>query len=170
MVPVYAVASFLGLWFYWEAVYYEVLSNCYEAFAISSFFSLICHYIAPTLREQKQFFRQLRDIKDWVLPISWFRKCCGGDRGIWRTPQSGLTTFNILWIGVYQYCFIRVSTTIIAVITQYFNVYCESSWSPVFAYVWVWKKKKPLPGLPRHHSKPNLQLTSPWNSVTSSSP
>jgi hypothetical protein len=69
--------------------------------------------------------------------INWFAKCCGGQRGPWRTPKSGLTWFNIVWIGVYQYCFIRVAMTITAVLTQHFGRYCESSNSPVFAHIWV---------------------------------
>lgn len=136
MVPVYAVASFLSFWFYWHAVYFETISSCYEAFAIASFFSLLCHYLAPDLHEQKAYFRGITP-KPWVWPLGWFKKCCGGERGPWRTPRSGLTWFNIIWTGVYQYCFLRVTLTIVAVVTQYFGKYCESSNSPVFAHIWV---------------------------------
>ncbi|KAI1116784.1 organic solute transporter Ostalpha-domain-containing protein [Nemania sp. NC0429] len=137
MVPIYATSAFLSLWFYWHAIYYQVISEAYEAFAIASFFALMCHLVAPDLHEQKQFFRQLQPIKPWLIPLSWFAKCCGGDRGIWRTPKSGLTWFNIIWIGVYQYCFIRIAMTIVAVVTEHFDKYCESSNSPVFAHIWV---------------------------------
>lgn len=137
MVPIYATSAFLCIWYYWHAVYFQVLSDCYEAFAIASFFALMCHYVAPDLHEQKEFFRNMRPIKDWVWPVNWFARCCGGDRGPWRTPTSGLTWFNIVWIGVYHYCFIRVAMTITAVVTQYFERYCESSNSPIFAHIWV---------------------------------
>ncbi|KAI1352288.1 DUF300-domain-containing protein [Xylaria sp. FL0043] len=137
MVPIYATSSFLSLWFYWHAVYFQVISETYEAFAISSFFALMCHLVAPDLHEQKQYFRQMHPIKPWLIPVNWFAKCCGGDRGCWRTPKSGLTWFNIIWVGVYQYCFIRVAMAITSVVTQYFGRYCESSNSPVFAHVWV---------------------------------
>ncbi|KAI1633977.1 organic solute transporter Ostalpha-domain-containing protein [Biscogniauxia mediterranea] len=137
MVPVYSTSAFLCIWYYWHAVYFQVLSDCYEAFAIASFFALMCHYIAPNLHEQKEFFRTMDPIKPWVWPINWFAKCCGGDRGPWRTPQSGLTWFNIIWIGIYHYCFIRVAMTITAVVTQYYERYCESSNNPVFAHIWV---------------------------------
>lgn len=137
MVPIYAASNFLQMKFYHHAVYYSVISDCYEAFAISSFFALMCQYIAPDLHSQKQFFRQLQPIRPWVLPLNWFKKCCGGERGCWRTPQSGLTWFNIIWIGIYHYCFIRVAMTITAVVTQHFKRYCESSNSPYFAHVWV---------------------------------
>ena len=137
MVPVYATSSFLSLRFYWHAIYFQVISDCYEAFAISSFFALMCHYMAPDLHEQKEYFRRMRPVKGWVWPLNWFMKCCGGQRGPWRTPASGLTWFNIIWIGIYHYCFIRVAMTITAVVTQYFGRYCESSNNPVFAHIWV---------------------------------
>jgi hypothetical protein len=136
MIPVYATASFLSFWFYWHAIYFTVIYECYEAFAIASFFALMCHYIAPNLHEQKQYFRSIEP-RPWVWPLNWFKKCCGGERGCWRTPRSGLTWFNIIWTGVYQYCFIRVTMTITAVVTQAFGKYCESSNSPVFAHIWV---------------------------------
>ncbi|CEJ90013.1 hypothetical protein VHEMI05824 [[Torrubiella] hemipterigena] len=137
MVPIYAISSFLQIQWYWHAIYFQVISDCYEAFAIASFFGLFCHYVAPDLHTQKDFFREMRPISPWVMPVNWFAKCCGGERGPWRTPKSGLTWFNINWIGIYQYCFIRVAMTITAVITQYFKRYCESSNSPVFAHVWI---------------------------------
>ncbi|KAL1872026.1 hypothetical protein VTK73DRAFT_1694 [Phialemonium thermophilum] len=137
MVPVYASASFLSLRFYWHAIYFQVISDCYEAFAIASFFALLCHYVAPDLHEQKEFFRLMQPIVPWVWPLNWFKKCCGGERGPWRTPASGLTWFNIIWIGIYHYCFIRVAMTITAVVTQYFERYCESSNNPVFSHIWV---------------------------------
>lgn len=162
MVPVYAISSYLQLQWYWHAIYFQVISDCYEAFAIASFFALLCHYVAPDLHSQKVFFRELHPIKQWVLPVNWFAKCCGGQRGIWRIPKSGLTWFNILWIGVYHYCFIRVAMTISAVVSQYFERYCESSNSPVFGHIWVrrlvsspdpwcWVKPKALPG---HYADP----------------
>ncbi|KAJ6788765.1 hypothetical protein PWT90_03316 [Aphanocladium album] len=137
MVPVYAISSFLQIQWYRHAIYFQVISDCYEAFAIASFFALLCHYVAPDLHSQKEFFREMRPIKPWVMPVNWFAKCCGGQRGPWRTPKSGLTWFNINWIGVYHYCFIRVAMTISAVVSQYFEKYCESSNSPVFAHIWI---------------------------------
>ncbi|KAM3087009.1 hypothetical protein ACMFMF_000940 [Clarireedia jacksonii] len=136
MVPIYSAASFLGFWQYWHEIYYSVMSECYEAFAIASFFALLCHYIAPDLHSQKVYFRGITP-KPWVWPVTWMRKCCGGDKGPWRTPRSGLTWFNIVWTGVYQYCFIRVAMTVTAVITQYYGKYCDSSDSPVFAHIWI---------------------------------
>ena len=40
-------------------------------------------------------------------------------------------------MAVFQYCIIRIIFTIVSVVTQYFDLYCEASLSPVFAHVWV---------------------------------
>ena len=94
MIPIYASVSFVSYYFYQHAVYFEVIRDCYEAFAIASFFSLLCYYIAPDLHSQKDYFRSLAP-RNWVLPINWFQRCCGGLDGIWRIPRSGLTWFNV---------------------------------------------------------------------------
>lgn len=94
MVPVYAMVSFLSFLYYNHSVYFEVIRDCYEAFAIASFFSLMCAYTAPDLHHQKHYFRNITP-KPWLWPVTWFQKCCGGDRGMWRVPRSGLTWFNV---------------------------------------------------------------------------
>lgn len=97
MIPIYAVVSFLSYLYYHKSVYFEVLRDCYEAFAIASFFTLMCHYIAPTLHEQKIYFRDVQP-KNWVWPLNWMQKCTGGETKGWlRKPASGLTWFNVSW-------------------------------------------------------------------------
>lgn len=44
---------------------------------------------------------------------------------------------QVIWIGVFQYCFFRVAMTVVAVITQYAGRYCEASLSPAFSHIWV---------------------------------
>jgi hypothetical protein len=44
---------------------------------------------------------------------------------------------QVIWTGVFQYCFIRVFMTITAVVTQAANRYCLESLNPVFAHIWV---------------------------------
>jgi hypothetical protein len=43
MVPVSAVASWLSYLYYHHAVYFQILRDHYEAFAIASFFTLLCN-------------------------------------------------------------------------------------------------------------------------------
>ncbi|KAL1962565.1 hypothetical protein VTN77DRAFT_9358 [Rasamsonia byssochlamydoides] len=136
MVPIYCIVSFLSFWLYRKSVYFQVLGDCYEAFAISAFFTLLCHYIAPDLHSQKEYFRGIRP-KPWLWPVTWLQNMCGGERGCWRTPRSGLTWFNVIWIAIFQYCFIRVAMTIVAVATEAIGRYCEESLSPAFSHVWT---------------------------------
>ena len=67
MIPIYAIVSFLSYLNYHHAIYYELARDCYEAFAISSFFTLLCHYIAPNLHEQKEYFRNVLEYADLEL-------------------------------------------------------------------------------------------------------
>lgn len=95
MVPIYAAVSFLSYYFYTHTVYYEVIRDCYEAFAIASFFALLCHYLAPNLHEQKVYFRGVKP-RNWVWPLPYVQKCSGGTTsGFLRIPGSGLTWFNV---------------------------------------------------------------------------
>ena len=91
MVPIYSIVSFLSYLFYRHAVYFEVIRDCYEAFAIASFFALVCSYIAPNLHDQKDYFRRMPP-RPWIWPVQWFKRCCGP---MTRTPRSGLTQFNV---------------------------------------------------------------------------
>lgn len=102
MIPIYATFSFLSLLFYTYAVYFELVRNCYEAYVIASFFTLMCHYIAPSLHDQKEYFRNVKP-EPWVFPLNKI-----------RTPRSGLTWFNIIYACVFQFCFTRPLFTFIA--------------------------------------------------------
>ncbi|SMR49881.1 unnamed protein product [Zymoseptoria tritici ST99CH_3D1] len=137
MIPVYSVVSFLSFLFYRKAIYFQVMRDCYEAFAISSFFALLCHYIAPDLHEQKMYFRTVTP-QNWFWKAFWLQSCTGGEnKGPFRRPRSGLTWFNVIWVGIFQYCFIRVFFTIVSVISEAFGRYCEASLHPAFAHIWT---------------------------------
>ncbi|OMP89290.1 Transmembrane protein 184-like protein [Diplodia seriata] len=137
MPPIYAAVSMLSIHYYTKHVYFEVMRDCYEAFAISSFFTLLCNYITPDLHDQKAFFRTITP-NNWVWPITWCQKCTGGETKGWlRKPASGLTWFNIIYVSIFQYCFIRVFFTLVSVATEHHNILCEDSLSPKYAYLWV---------------------------------
>ena len=95
MIPIYSTVSFLSYLYYLHAIYFEVLRDCYDAFAIASFFTLLCHYIAPNLHDQKDYFRTLTPV-NWFWGVFGLQKCTGGEnKGILRRPRSGLTWFNV---------------------------------------------------------------------------
>ena len=48
-----------------------------------------------------------------------------------------LTRFKIIWVGVFQYCLVRVSMTVVALIAQASGRYCTESLHPAFARFWV---------------------------------
>jgi Organic solute transporter Ostalpha len=51
--------------------------------------------------------------------------------------MANLLLAQVIWTGVFQYCFIRVFMTIVAVVTQVLKRYCLESLSPAFAHIWV---------------------------------
>ena len=95
VIPVYAWTTLLSYVFYRRAVYCELVRECYSAYAVASFFTLMCHYIAPDLHEQKEYFRHVEP-KNWGWPLNWFQKLTGGEhKGLLRRPRSGITWFNV---------------------------------------------------------------------------
>src|ERR1700761_3768967 len=44
---------------------------------------------------------------------------------------------QVIWVSIFQYCFIRVFFTIVSVITQAVHLYCLESLSPAFSHIWV---------------------------------
>jgi len=125
MIPVYATISIISYNFYKYAIYWEVLRDCYEAFAISSFFHLLCYYIAPTLHDQKNYFRSVNP-QNWVWPMGWVQCCTGGkDKGFFRRPRSGLTWFNVGAPFVFQMMWIL--TALADYLGRNLSVLCGSS-------------------------------------------
>jgi hypothetical protein len=43
----------------------------------------------------------------------------------------------VIWVSIFQYCFVRVFFTIVSVITQALDLYCLESLSPAFSHIWV---------------------------------
>lgn len=94
MVPVYGIANLLAVRFYTHAIYYYLLGNAYAAIGLASFYQLLNTYVATNIHEQKDYFRMVKP-KPWGWPLSWFRRCTGGEHGLLRAPRSGLTFYNV---------------------------------------------------------------------------
>jgi hypothetical protein len=137
VIPIYAWTTFFAYVFYRNAIYFELVRDCYAAYAVASYFTLMCHYVAPTLHEQKEYLRNVEP-KNWAWPVCWLQKLTGGESKGWlRKPKSGLTWFNICWIGIFQYCVIRTLVTFVAGVTQSFGFFCKGGKNPRYASLWT---------------------------------
>ena len=103
MVPIYAIVSCLSYLFYTEALYYQIIRDCYEAVVITSFFYLFVQYIGDTRAEQQAVFQQIK-LKNWLFPLGCIKK----------TPKSGLTFIWIMKICILQYAIVRPLCTIVS--------------------------------------------------------
>jgi hypothetical protein len=114
----------------------------------------MCHYIAPNLHEQKNYFRNVEP-KNWGWPLNWIQTLTGGEQKSWlRRPRSGVTWFNVSnylacmlgeltdrsqinYIGIFQYVVLRTIVTFIAVVTQSLGQFCEGGHNPRYASLWT---------------------------------
>lgn len=141
MVPVYSITSFLSVLLYQSAIYFQLIAEAYAAFALLTFFQIVCHFTGPTVHEQKDYFRGFKPgiwkvyLPCVALPLTPKR---WRESGPFRTPRSGLTWFNINYVGVSQYAVIRVITAIVSITAELTGRYCQSSLHPLFARVWVY--------------------------------
>lgn len=126
MVPIYAIISWLSYYFYTEAVYYQLIRNCYEAFVIASFFALLLQYLGDTIEEQRRVVRL-----HWKPIAVPFPFCC-----IMCNP-SDPHFLQILKYGILQYVILQPLCTIASVISHYKGVYCPESYSFSHAHVYI---------------------------------
>ena len=65
------------------------------------------------------------------------RKYCVHMAPAVRAIANAGFSLQMLWIGIFQYCFIRVFFTFVSLISEATGRYCENSLNPVFAHIWV---------------------------------
>jgi hypothetical protein len=157
MVPVYSIGSFLSLLYYKKYAYWQILGDTYAAIAITSFFDLLCHYLAPTLQAQQLLFQDIVP-RRWTvyllglkisLPVRWI---CGsrlarpdGSRwfkvnSLWRervVMKNHSDKWKTISYGIYQYAIVRILVAILSFATQLTDRYCPGSNDPRFAHFWV---------------------------------
>ncbi|KAI0674597.1 organic solute transporter Ostalpha-domain-containing protein [Trametes maxima] len=141
MVPLYAVIS-LSSYFWWNhSTPLLLIRDCYESTVLTAFFYLLLLYISPDPHVQKDIFRKnglsrehdrrLRKrgqpAQNWMFPLGFIR----------RKPEDGLYFLQLMKWGVLQYCVIRPTTTLAAVVLDYAGLYCEDSWSPGWGHIYI---------------------------------
>jgi len=125
MVPLYAIYSWLSYFKWKDAIYYQLMRDCYEAVVIASFFYLLLSYIGETEADQAEAFKAVR-FKKWIWPL-----------GSLKYKPSGPYFLVIMKWSIGQYWIFRPGCTLAAVATQAFNLYCLESWSPRYSHVWT---------------------------------
>ncbi|KAI0343392.1 DUF300-domain-containing protein [Trametopsis cervina] len=141
LVPLYAVISLASYLFWNHSTPLLLLRDCYESIVLTAFFYLLLTYISPDPEEQKEIFRKnglshfndrLRQVngeqpRKWMFPLG----------AMTAKPQDGLYFLQLMKWGVLQYCVIRPTTTLAAVILDYVGLYCEDSWSPGWGHIYI---------------------------------
>ncbi|GLB37386.1 putative organic solute transporter Ostalpha [Lyophyllum shimeji] len=140
MVPIYALVSFASFLFWNHATILVLIRDGYESTVLTAFFYLLLMYLSHDPEEQKSIFlkaglsreadRQARktgEVKKWVFPLGFIK---------WK-PHDGLYFLQLMKWGVLQYCVIRPTTTLAAVILDYMGLYCEESWALGWGHVYI---------------------------------
>lgn len=126
---VFAVLSALSILSYSVAKYLQPLIDLYEAFALASLFMLYIEYVAPDEHARRAYFSALenRKLKSKFKP-----------RGPYTVvPGGSLKWYHIGYVGVFIYCVVGILLTALELVTEATNRYCESSWKPKYAHIWV---------------------------------
>ncbi|KAH9846988.1 DUF300-domain-containing protein [Lenzites betulinus] len=141
MVPLYALISTASYFWWNHSTPLLLIRDCYESTVLTAFFYLLLLYISPDVHVQKDIFRKNGLSKEhdrrrrkrgdppqkWMLPLGFVK---------WR-PEDGLHFLQLMKWGVLQYCVIRPTTTLAAVILDYAGLYCEDSWSPGWGHIYI---------------------------------
>ncbi|KAL9095376.1 MAG: hypothetical protein Q9165_002247 [Trypethelium subeluteriae] len=117
----YCLFNFLALCFYNDYLYIEPIGGIYEAFTVAALFFLVLEWVCPDGVDREQYFDKLE---------------CRDRKG---NPVSGgsLQWFQRIWSTTLQYPLTKTIITVIQIITQYYGVYCENSFSPKYAHLWL---------------------------------
>ncbi|KAF8160849.1 organic solute transporter Ostalpha-domain-containing protein [Crassisporium funariophilum] len=141
LVPIYALISLASFLFWNHATPLILIRDAYEAIVLTAFFYLLVMYLSHDVEEQKKIFlkaglsveadqiarRKGEEIRKWVFPLGFVK---------WK-PRDGLYFLQLMKWGVLQYCVIRPTTTLAAVILEYMGLYCEESWGLGWGHIYI---------------------------------
>jgi hypothetical protein len=125
MIPIYAIISGLSYRFYKEAIYYETIRDCYEAFVIHSFFMLLLTYLGDD-NEARRAKITGPERQKLMFPLNCF----------YYNPSSDMF-LHYMKYGILQYVVVKPITTVAAVVLQYKDIYCPTSYSFAFGRVYI---------------------------------
>ncbi|KAI9661225.1 MAG: hypothetical protein M1821_009552 [Bathelium mastoideum] len=117
----YCLFNFLALCFYNDYLYIEPIAAIYEAFTVAALFFLVLEWVCPDGTDRERFFDKLEARDKKGNPV----------------PGGSLQWFQRTWSQTLQYPLTKTIITVIQIITQFYGVYCENSFSPKFAHLWL---------------------------------
>ena len=134
MVPVYSLSSFLSLLLSQHIIYFNLVRDCYEAFVLYQFFSLLVYYYDTTSRDTLDMDNDAQT-GDYLtrLPSRYhpFPCCC---LPLIKPGPSFLRTVKQC---ILQYVFIKPLLAIVAIVLELFDLYGEGSLYYGKGYMWI---------------------------------
>jgi Organic solute transporter Ostalpha len=134
MVPIYSVNSFLSLLFPKSSLYIDMLRDCYEAYVLYVFLSLMLSYLGADDREGQGYLNLVGYLETKVasprLPFP-FSKFYSGEL------PSGQKFLTFCKFGTLQYCVVRPLTTLLAILLDLLGLYHEANFEPRYGYIYL---------------------------------
>ncbi|CZR55851.1 uncharacterized protein PAC_05739 [Phialocephala subalpina] len=109
MIPIFAVISFLSIFWYNGADYLKPIEDLYEAFALASFFLLLCAFVQEDDDERQTFFQTSGTMQKYIAAT----------------------------IGSFQFPVVMTIVLVVTEITQATGSYCMTSNNIHFAHIWM---------------------------------
>ncbi|KAL0943101.1 DUF300 domain-containing protein [Colletotrichum truncatum] len=134
MVPIYSIACLLSIPFYEQHVYIASIYEFYESLVIAAFFALLCQYLHVDENILRRVFTFIEP-KPWIHPLRFLVVHIGRNKK--GRTVDGLRFFNIIWIGVFQFCAIKFLGSLAKCITEATDTYCEDSNDASHAKIWI---------------------------------
>lgn len=125
MIPVYSIISFLSYRFYKEAIYYETIRDCYEAFVLYSFFVLLLTYLGDDNQSQRSKMTATEK-RQLPFPLSCY----------FYNPLGDMFLHKMKW-GILQYVVIKPTVALVSCVLHYYELLCPASYSWHFGNVYL---------------------------------
>jgi len=122
MVPVYSVDSWLSLKFRDYSLYFDTFRDCYEAYVLYTFFTLLVSFLG---RENIQHIFEQKAVGYYPIPFCFV------------VLLPGTKFFRLCKLCILQFVFMKPLLAIISVILDLSGVYNNGNFSPKYGFLYV---------------------------------
>ncbi|KAI0431894.1 organic solute transporter Ostalpha-domain-containing protein [Xylaria sp. FL1042] len=127
---VLAVTSSFSILNYTAYLYLWPAAGLYEPISLAAIFFLFVEFAAPDASTREQYFNELEAKRQkggrFELKKAWT-----------LVPGGSLRWYQSKYVGLYLYFIATIIIKIVEEITQAAGRYCQYSFSPAFAHIWV---------------------------------